>query len=163
MAEFATPEAAAAGVRAILAEVAPARVEAYGPYPSPELEALLPVPRRPIPQLALLGGLAGVGVAAVGQWWITAVAWPMDVGGRPLNPVVAYVPVSVELGILGVVLACVAALVVLAGLPRLYDPLDAVDGFERASRDRFFVTVADGDEAAERRLRDAGAVRVTRC
>ena len=69
-----------------------------------------------------------------------------------------------ELGILGAALAGFLALLVGCGLPRLHHPLFAVDGFERATQDRFFLeletaSTADAAEAGTA-LKALGALRV---
>ena len=47
------------------------------------------------------------------------------------------------------------------GLPRLHHPLFAVEGFERASQDRFFLEVEATETAAARAyLKGLGALRV---
>jgi hypothetical protein len=59
----------------------------------------------------------------------------------------------------------VVALALATGLPRFWSPLFEVDGFERASIDRFFLGVDLLDprfapDRVEALMREAGAVRV---
>jgi hypothetical protein len=54
-------------------------------------------------------GALGTALAVWFQTWTGAVSWPLNVGGRPLNSLPAYVPVAFEVMVLsaglGVVLA----------------------------------------------------------
>lgn len=167
LAEFDDPEALAAAVRALRAE-GWTRLAAFTPYPvesvQEELEALAPRRSR-IPLAALLAGLGGGGLGLWVQAWTSAVDLPLDVGARPLFSWPAFVPVAFELTVLGAALATFVGFVVAAGLPRLWHPLFEVEGFERATIDRFFLGVdaADPRFSPERlagRLRDLGALRV---
>ena len=75
--------------------------------------------------------------------------------------------VPFAIGILAAAIAGFATLLVECGLPRLHHRLFAVEGFERASQDRFILALerpAD-DDAMRRALdffRDAGATAVAR-
>ncbi len=141
-------------------------LDAFTPFPVEGLEEELDTGRSHI-RTAML--LAGLGVAAFAFWlqWYSAVhAYPINSGGRPLNswPVFLFVPF--EVGVLGAALAGFVAFLWSCGLPRLYDPLFEVPGFERASEDRFFLLAearpADRDGLGLRQvLEGAGAVVVT--
>jgi hypothetical protein len=109
--------------------------------------------------------LAGGGGAYLLQWWINVFAHPLDVGGRPDHAAPAFVPITFEMAVLIGAASAVIAAVVLGGMPRLWDPVFEVDGFERATRDRFWLAVADGDPALDHdrdtaALEAAGALRV---
>src|SRR5262249_46481484 len=123
------------------------RIETYTPFPIEEIDDLLERPRSTTPRWALAGGLIGLFTAAVGQWFITAYDYPLDAGDRPLNPLPAYVPVMFELTVLGVAIGSLLGLLWHCSLLRWWHPLFEQPGFERATRDRFFVLV-DGVEAA---------------
>src|SRR4029434_6944910 len=60
------------------------KMDAYSPIPIEELNEALDLERTRLPLLVLiggiLGGLGGFGLAS----WASAVAYPMNVGGRPL-------------------------------------------------------------------------------
>jgi hypothetical protein len=120
------------------------RLEVNTPFPVAELEELLPGKRSPIARI-----MGGVAVLAIGGayflQWFAARDYPLNVGGRPLHSWPAFIPVTFELTVLTTALAGVAALLWLAGLPRLDYPLFAVAGFERASQDLFFLCVRSDD------------------
>jgi hypothetical protein len=57
--------------------------------------------------------------------------------------------------IIGAALAIVGAFFILNGFPRLHHPVFGVEGFDRATKDRFFLRVQSDDEArAEALLRE---------
>jgi hypothetical protein len=163
LAEYTSADALLEGARAVVELVPPSAVEAYTPHPVEELEDVLALRRSPLPRVAFAGGLAAFVLAWFGQRWITA-GHPEIVGGRPFDPIPAYVPVAFELTVLGVVLASFLGWCWVCGLPRLWTPLSEVEGFEHASLDAWFLRVAGGDaDEIERALRATGAVTVRPC
>jgi hypothetical protein len=142
-------------------------VETYAPFDVPEVDERLGARRSRIGWLALAGGVAGLVVGYGIQWWADVHAYPLDVGGRPLHAVPAFVPATFEGTVLGAALAAFVGLLLWLRLPRLWDSVDEIEGFERVSADRFWVAVGalwtEHDRAnAERLLRDAGAHRTVR-
>jgi len=124
-----------------------ARFETSTPYPVEGAAEIIARPTR-IGWVVLAGALAGAGGGFGLQQW-AARAYPLDVGGRPLNSWPAFIPVTFELTVLVAALAGVAALFWMCGLPRLDSPLQQVPGIERASQDRFFVAVPAGEARLE--------------
>ncbi len=141
-------------------------LDALTPYPVPELATLLKLRRSPVPLLALVAGLGGAGLAYVGQWYLTAVLYPLNVGGRPLHSAPAFVPISFELGILSAVLATLVTFFLAARLGRLWRIEDEIPGMGSSSLDRFWLTVRSppdtGLEGIEQLLRTQGAIRIER-
>jgi hypothetical protein len=139
----------------------PWSAEAFTPFHVAGLSEALRRPRAPLPAVVLAGGLLGGGGGFFMQYWASTAAYPLDVGGRPLNSWPAFVPVTFELAVLGAALAAVVGLIALCGLPRLNHPLFEVEAFKRASRDKFFLYLEGGDAARARAaLRAAGAEEV---
>ncbi len=166
IAEFASADALIGAVGALGRERYGA-LETYAPFDIPELDALLHRPRSRIPVLVFLGGLAGLVVAYGIQWFADVFDYPLDVGGRPLHAVPAFIPATFEGTVLCAALVAFFGLLWVLRLPELWASEFEVEGFERATVDRFWVKVgsiqSDIDAAnAERVLRVAGAVRVVR-
>ncbi len=164
LAEFETPESLLVAVRR-LCEGGYSQLDAYTPYQVPEVEAALGVRRSWIPRIVFAAALGGGAMAYLAQWWMNAIDSPLNVGGRPLHSAPAFVPVTFEMAVLAGGFAAVLALVVATGLPRFWHPLFEIEGFERASVDRFFVTIDLADPRfvashLETLLREAGALRV---
>ena len=94
----------------------------------------------------------------------TTSAWTS--GGRPYNSIPAYIPIAFESGVLAASLAGFVAILALSGLPRLYHPMFEVEGFERASINRFWIGVDASDprfdDGVDEVLEAAGALRCHR-
>jgi hypothetical protein len=162
LAEYETPEALIEAVRHMRTE-GHAHLDAYTPYPLVELEDAVGLKPSPVPRYVLIGGILGVFFAWFIQWYPSAVDYPLNVSGFNPNSLPSYVFISFELGILFGGLTAFLAVFALARLPRLWDPIDEVEGFERASVDRFFLLVARTDvESAERQLEATAPLRVVR-
>ena len=120
-------------------------MEAYTPYPIEELnDAIGHGPSR-VPLLVLLGGIAGAVFGFGLQYWSSVVAYPLNIGGRPYNSWVSFIPITFECTILFAGLAAVFGMLVLNGLPMPYHPVFSVPRFQLASRDRFFLMILARD------------------
>lgn len=137
-------------------------LETYTPFPMPELEPLLRLKRSRLP-LAIFGaGAFGCAFAYVAQWWMSAVDYRLDVGGRPFNSIPTDVPIMFETTVLLAGLTAFFGCLLRSGLPRLHHPVFELEGFERTTIDRFWITVVDpGDREPELRAElDALGARV---
>jgi hypothetical protein len=152
-AEFGAPEDAMAAADR-LRELGYTRLQAYTPYPIPELEEKLRVGRSKLPVGVFAAGITGTVLAFVVIWFCNAADYPLDVGGRPLNSFPADVPIMFETTVLFAGIAAFGLALVLNRLPRLYDALSEVDGMERASVDRYVLRVAASDPRFDSRLFD---------
>ncbi len=140
LAEFETPAALVAAARQARAE-GYVRLEAFSPFPVEGLAAAIGFREHALPWIALAGGIAGGGGGLVLQWYLNAVDYPLDVGGRPLDAWPAFAVPAYELAILGAFLAVFFGLLTLNRLPRLHHPIFNAARFRRVTVDRFFLTV----------------------
>lgn len=121
------------------------QVEAYSPFPVEGVGETLHGTSTGVPVIVLVGGILG-GLTGYGmQYYIAAISYPLNVGGRPYNSIPAFVPVTFELTILFAALFATAAVLILNGLPRPHHPVFNVPEFVRASRDRFFLCIDASD------------------
>src|SRR4051812_35801347 len=98
LAEFESPEAL---VRATerAQEAGYRKMDAYSPFPIDELSEALHLHERKLPILVLIGGLLGCAVGFGLQYYVSVIAYPVNVGGRPMASWPSFVPVSFELTI----------------------------------------------------------------
>src|SRR5438874_567602 len=149
LAEFENPEELIAAVR--LARAAGyRRMDAYTPFPIEEVSEELGFHRTALPLIVLSGGLVGCVSGFILQYWISAIDYPLNIGGRPLNSWPAFIPVTFELTILVAALSAVLGMLGLNGLPMPYHPLFNNPRFALASRNRFFLCIEASDEKFNR-------------
>lgn len=149
LAEFEEPEALLAATRQAR-RAGYRELSAYSPFPVEGLAPLVGQRRNHLPWLSLAGGLGGALAAYALQYYAAVIAYPYQVGGRPLNSWPAFMPVTITVALLVAGLVTVGAMLWLNGLPQPYHPLFNVPAFERASRDRFFLCLSTRDPRFER-------------
>jgi len=122
------------------------QMDAYTPFPIEELsEALGWHTRGRLPKLVLLGGLLGAAGGYLLQYYTAVIAYPINIGGRPLHSWPSFIPVTFECGILAAALTAVLGMLALNGLPQPYHPVFNAPNFALASTDRFFLCIESRD------------------
>jgi hypothetical protein len=121
------------------------RLDAYSPFPVHGLAEAIGFQRTRLPLIVLLGGIAGGVGGYLLQYWISAIDYPLNVGGRPLHSWPAFIPVTFELTILVAALAAVLGMLALNGLPMPHHSVFNVPAFELATRNRFFLCIEATD------------------
>ncbi len=124
-------------------------IDAFTPFPVPDLDPILAIGDRRIPLLALGGGLFGL-VAAYAMQIATNLDYRIDIGGRPLLALQSFALIGFELTILFAVGTMLAGFFILNRLPRYHQSLFWVDRFERATRDGFFLLLPTDRDSLEK-------------
>jgi hypothetical protein len=140
-------------------------LDAFVPYPVSGLEQALGLGRSGLNWLAFAAGLFGAGFAFWLQWLVNHRLYPLNIGGRPSFAIPVFIIVTFETMVLFAGVTSFASLFWVCRLPRLAHPLFAVEGFETASFDGFWLGVNADDpafdpEATEAQLTELGASRV---
>jgi len=121
------------------------KIDAYSPFPVEGLAEEIGFRKNSVPLVVLIGGLLGCMSGYGLQYWISAVSYPINVGGRPYNSWPAFIVVTFEMTILFAGLAAVLGMLALNGLPMPYHPVFNVPRFAFATRDRFFLIIFSSD------------------
>jgi hypothetical protein len=120
-------------------------MDAYAPMPVEGLAEAIGFQSSWVQRLVLAAGICGASGGFALCWWITVIAYPHNVAGRPLNSWPAYVAITFECMVLVACITAVVGMLALNGLPQPYHPVFNVERFARASRDRFFLCIEATD------------------
>ena len=149
MAEFESPEAMLDAARKTHAE-GYRRMNAYSPFPIEGMAEAIGFRERKLPWIVFAGGLIGCLSGFAMQYYAAVIAYPMNIGGRPLNSWPSFIPVTFEMTILLAVFSAVLGMLALNGLPQPYHPVFNVPRFALASRNRFFFAIEADDPKFDR-------------
>lgn len=145
--EFETPKQLIEAARRVR-EAGYQKIDAYSPFPVEGLSQALGLGRKHdlVPLVTLVGGLCGGLGGFLFQLWVNVMAYPENIGGRPLNSWPAFIPVTFELTVLGASLSAVFGMLALNKLPQPHHPLFGAERFyKHASNDRFFICIEAQD------------------
>ncbi len=164
MAEFDDPTAVVAATRRAYEE-GYRRMDAYSPYPIEALSEAVGPHKERLPLIVLIGGIVGLIGGYAMQYYVAAINYPINVGGKPLHSWPAFIPITFETTVLGAAMAAIFGMLALNGLPEPYHPVFNAPNFALATRDRFFLVIESRDpkfdrEATSSFLRGLGAQEV---
>lgn len=137
--------------------------DTLSPFPVHGMDAAMGLGRSPIPWVTFFAGLAGCSFGLWFTWWTSAVDYALNVGGKPLFSLPAFIPILFELTILFGALSSVGAMFVLNGLPKVDPPI--IDPDITCSKFAVFIPETEkgySPEKAEEHLRSIGATDIRR-
>lgn len=119
--------------------------DVHTPFPVHGMDDAMGIRGTQLPFIVLIGGITGLFLATLMQWWMNAVDYPFVISGKPLFGLPANVPIMFEITVLLSAFAAFFGMWGLNGMPRLYHPLFTSERFRRATQDRFFIVVERRD------------------
>ncbi len=154
VAEFPSPEIAAKAALK-LREKGFTDLDAYGPFPSSELAEAIGFREKKIARCVLIGGIIGGLSGYALQYYASVIDYPHNIGGRPFHSWPSFIPITFEMTVLCASITGIVSLLILNGLPRLSHPVFSAKHFDRATTDRFFLSVrADHSNFSEEKVRE---------
>ncbi len=135
--------------------------DCHTPYPVHGLDDAMGLKPSPMAYICLTAGFIGGGLGLLMQWWMSAVDYPVRIGGKPLFSWEAFVPITFELFVLFAALATFTGMILLCRLGRWHSPLYDSGIMKEVTTTRLAV-VLDGtdpsfsEEAARALLEETG-------
>jgi hypothetical protein len=140
LAEFGDDAALAKAIERVR-ELGVRKLDAHTPYSTELVRDALGAPPSRLSAAVLAGAVLGAAAAYALEWYLVAHLYPLNVGGRPPHFPLAFVPITFEMGVLFASGTAFAGALFLGRLVRLWAPVFEIPGFERASRDTFWLTL----------------------
>ena len=85
------------------------KFDAITPYPVHGMEEACGIKRSPIPYITFIAGIIGLSLGLALTYYTSVSDWPINVGGKPMFSLPAFVPIIFELTILFAALVSVGA------------------------------------------------------
>ena len=164
VASYDTPEAllqAAERVR----DAGYTHTDALTPFPVHGLVEALGIKKSRMASLVFAGALAGCLTGFGFQYWVSVIAYPHIVSGRPLFSWPNFIPVIFECTVLFAGLTAFVGMLVRNGLPRPHHPVFSAPLVEDATTSKFVIVIESTDpkfslEKTQALLRQSGAEQV---
>lgn len=144
VAEFDNPDSLVAAASKALDE-GYSKMDAFSPFPVHGLAEAIGFSEAKVPWTVFIAGiLGGLGGMAL-EYWVSVIAYPHNIGGRPLFSWPSFIPPAYELTILFAAFGAVFGMIGLNKLPQPHHPVFDAPNFDRASQDRFFLLIESTD------------------
>jgi hypothetical protein len=114
------------------------RMDCYTPYPVEEAAEAIGFHTNKVPLITLVGGLMGLCAMFSLETWVSVVAYPLNIGGRPTYSWPAFIIPAYEWTILFAGLSAAFGMIAMNGLPSLY-LFNAPNFRDGATTDKFFL------------------------
>ena len=122
------------------------RMDCYTPYPVEEAAEAIGFHKNRVSLITVVGGLMGLCAMFSLETWISTLAYPLNIAGRPTYSWPAFIIPAYEWTILFSGLSAAFGMLALNGFPSLYHPLFNAPNFRSgALDDKFFLCLESTD------------------
>lgn len=128
-------------------------IDFFTPFPVHGLDQIQGIERTKLPFVTFIAGGIGLALAIGFQVWTSAFDWPINVGGKPMLSIPAFIPVTFELMVLFGALISVFAFFVKSDLYPTKENI-ILNKFQLDNR---FVVLVENSEIARKILTESGA------
>lgn len=137
------------------------KFDAISPYPVHGMEEACGIKRSFIPYVTFIAGCVGLLSAHALTYYTSVINWPLNIGGKPMWSLPAFVPIMFELTVLFAALASVATLFAVCKMPRVDPPVIDKD----LTCHKFAIFIPENDvgynsERIEKLFKELGASEV---
>lgn len=141
------------------------QMDAFSPFPIHGMSEAIGFKCHKVPLSIFGAACVGAVVGLSLQYYVSVIDYPLNVGGKPLFSWPSFIPVTYECTILLASLTAVFGMLAFNGFPKPYHPVFNTPNFDRATQDKFFLVLEDGEgfdaAKAESFLKGTGADNVT--
>lgn len=139
--------------------------DTFSPFPIHGIDRAMKLPKSKLGWIVLGHGLLGFTGALGMIYYMMVYDYPLNISGKTLLNLPAWIPVTFELTVLLSAFGAVFGMFFLNGLPRLNHPLFSSENFKKATDNGFFVCIESEDpqfdtEKVQSLLNEAGAVNI---
>ncbi|PKL81909.1 MAG: hypothetical protein CVV24_12845 [Ignavibacteriae bacterium HGW-Ignavibacteriae-3] len=138
-----------------IAEKGYKKFDVHTPYPVHGMDDAMRLAPSKLGYVALIFGLSGTLGALLSLWWVSAIDYPIVIGGKPLFSFPAYIPVMFEVTVLSASIATVLAMLfVFFKFPNNSHPLHGTGYMKKVSSDKYGISIqADDPKFNEEEIR----------
>ena len=128
------------------------RWDVYSPFPIHGMDHAMGLKKSWLSALVFFGGITGLSIALILQFYPSTIEYPLIVAGKPVNffTVPAFFPIMFELTVLISAFTATFGMLALNGLPRWNHPMFNWDRFKKVSDDGFFLAIEAADPKFDR-------------
>lgn len=112
--------------------------DAFTPFAVHGLDKAMGLKHSRMTHVAFFWAVFGLSAGLLGQYWISAIDWPINIGGKPFNSLPAFVPITFETMIL---FAGVGTVLTFFIRSKLYPGKDPKLTWEGITNDKFVLAV----------------------
>ncbi|WP_069133277.1 DUF3341 domain-containing protein [Rhodohalobacter halophilus] len=141
------------------------KYDTFSPFPIHGIDKAMNLPKSKLGWIVVSHGLVGM-IGAFSMIYFMMVAdYPLNISGKTLMNIPAWVPVIFELTVLLSAFGAVFGMFFLNGLPRFNHPLFTSENFKKATDDGFFVCIEAEDpqfdtDKVQTLLKEAGGTNI---
>lgn len=148
-----------------IAESGYQRFDTFSPFPIHGMDKAMRLNKSKLGWIVAGHGILGLVGAFLLIYFTMVIDYPLNISGKALANIPAWIPVMFELTVLLSAFGAVFGMFFLNGLPKLNHPLFNSENFKKATDDGFFVCIESDDpqfeeSKVENLLQKAGATNI---